>query len=171
MSQAPEADQSEHDRVWATLGNLENNQTRISTVLEGVVGRLKKNEENVQAATRSRLQAIGVATTVIIFVLGSFFSIMFYTYSEGLQHVIYGVEHAQQERKDHMSDGHPQRVMERVDAISAEIEDIENQLRDLVPRDEHETRWKMEDDQMRQHMTDMAMRINRLEERLFSRPI
>ncbi len=170
MSRAPEEEQLEHEKVWSTLGNLENNQTRISTVLEGVVARLRKSEENVQAATRSRLQAIGVATTVIIFVLGSFFSIMFYTYSEGLQHVVYGAEQAQQERKDHMSDGHPQRVMERVDAISAEIEDIENQLRDLVPRDEHETRWHMEDEQMRQHMTDMSMRINRLEEMLFARP-
>ena len=136
---------------------LEANQSSIRDSLVSITKRLEGLSHEVEQQSRTPWTAIGVVTTVVIFLIGGFSTILFYSYSSNLDHVIRSSSATRDAHAEHVRDGHPRHVLERVDHLHDEIADIQQtdrKVREEAKLDTHRV------------FNDLNDRITRLEEDL-----
>lgn len=158
-------EQTDHD-LWVSVRDqgkaivsLEKNQAAITTTLDNIATRLESLGQQVATVGQTPWKAIGFAATITMFVLGSYASVLFYAYSQNLEHVATSLVEHRHELAEHSGDGHPEKVEEKINSVLDDLKDIELQLDHLVPREEHDARNAHLDERH----DDTRRRLERLE--------
>jgi hypothetical protein len=125
--------------------SLEANQQAISdnvkqmaedqrTYAKSMTVTLETLNDKIGKASATRWDTIWQAAAVALTVGGFFWFII----TDDIDHAINLVN-------NHSDDGHPSRVIERIEANKGYINDLRIKLQDQVPRSEHELRWSLEE--------------------------
>ena len=136
---------------------LEANQASIRDSLVSITNRLEHISSSIEVSGKTPWTAIGAVSTIVIFLVGGFSTILFYSYSSNLDHVITAAQVVREAHFSHVEDGHPRHVLERVDHLHDEIVEVKednNSFRDEA-RLAHEKSFD-----------DLNERITRLEQDL-----
>jgi len=106
---------------------LEANQASIRDSLVSITNRLEHISMSVEVSGKTPWTAIGAVSTIVIFLVGGFSTILFYSYSSNLDHVITAAQVVREAHSDHVEDGHPRHVLERVDHLHDEVVELQKE--------------------------------------------
>ncbi len=141
--------------------SLEANQQAISdnvkqmaedqrTYAKGMTVTLESLNDKIGKVSTTRWDTIWQAAAVALTVGGFFWFI-----------ITDDIDQARNFLNAHTVDGHPNRVIERIEANKGYISGLRKRLEDLVPRQEHELRWDLED----RAIDHITKRLDGLEDR------
>ena len=143
--------------LWEIISNVERNQERISTILDGVASRVENVERIQVESNRTPWHAIGVAATLIIFTVGGFSTILFYNYSQSVAYLTEASRDQESIIALHTGNGHPATIIEKLETLRGSMNSLESRLDQIVPRSEQERRNDLLDERYHRLSKDIDL--------------